>query len=157
MKEIRVRYKNQVFITIVDEEDYDLRTLTLRIQRSPSGKIYIRSSDKMLHAIILVRMIGRSLGSGEYPDHKDRNALNNTRSNIRLSSNSQNTANNTGRLREYPHGVDKPSLRFRARIRVNGIQELLGYFDTSEEAHSSFKHRHAEVYGEFSPYFQGEK
>jgi hypothetical protein len=86
-------------------------------------------------------------------DHKDGNGLNNTRDNLRLSTNSQNAynakdhKNNTSGFR----GVtwDKRQERFEAKININGKKSHLGYFDTAERASKAYEREAKIAHGIF--------
>jgi len=77
-------------------------------------------------------------------DHIDGNPCNNTFQNLRdvsTAGNNQNqrrahSRNKTGGFL----GVSKQkhSRRWRARICTNGVQKILGWFDTPEEAHQAY-------------------
>lgn len=87
-------------------------------------------------------------------DHKDRKPDNNSIENLRLATNSQNGANKT----KYNNnstgykGVSfhKTNKRFAARIKKDGKQIHLGYFDTAEEAHEAYCKAARELFGAFS-------
>jgi len=78
--------------------------------------------------------------SGIEVDHRNRNTLDNRRSNLRLCTHAQNAQNLSQSIRNTSgyRGVsfDKRSGRWDARGYVNGKQYWLGYFDTPEEANT---------------------
>lgn len=133
----------------VDEEDQDL--FESSVYWIGYWAKWLDGKNVLLHKIIMERKLGRSLLLGELIDHKDRNRSNLTRSNLRLASQPQNAANNTGwKKRTLPHGVYKQGNRFRTGLK--GV--FLGSFLTPEEAFEAFKRGHVQVYGEFSPYYE---
>ena len=81
-------------------------------------------------------------------DHKDRNARNNKISNLRLATPKQNTAN-----QESKGWYFTSDGRYQANIHIDGKRQILGYFQTREEAEERFQLQHAKIHGEFSPYF----
>lgn len=93
----------------------------------------------------------RELCSGDMVDHRDRNGLNNRKSNLRNCSNQQNVYNskirsdNTSGLR----GVcwDQQSGKWRASIRVTGKLVYLGSFSNKSKA--------AKIYNEAALKYQG--
>lgn len=99
-------------------------------------------------------------------DHRDYDGLNNRKANLRAATNQQNLAGRRHPTRSLPQGVTfiKPSAKgvhvkksaprkpYSASIRVNGQNIYLGVFATASEAGEAYKKKHAEVFGEFSPY-----
>jgi hypothetical protein len=151
----------QGFVSIVDEIDGDLADKKWSPLKSGTGvyvtrAIYIGSVAKsqFLHRVILERIIGRPLLSGEYADHIDGNPLNNRRSNLRVASIQENNRNSKKPITNTSgfKGVfrDKKHPAWRAVIRVNGKSLYLGSFVTPEEAHEAYKKAAIEYYGEFA-------
>lgn len=89
---------------------------------------------------------------GEHVDHIDGNGLNNSRSNLRLCTQSQNNANCYRANKTGFRGVvkDPTRERYEARIWVNGRRVRVGWFKTKEEAARARDRRAAEIYGEFA-------
>ena len=89
-------------------------------------------------------------------DHRDRDTLNNTRSNLRVCTRSQNQQNSVGKpsqRRSRFKGVSYSKNRkksWRATIWVNGKQIHGGYFATEEEAARSYDRLAREHFGEFA-------
>lgn len=72
---------------------------------------------------------------GMYPDHVNRNGLDNRRSNLREATASQNQANSrTPTGASGVRGVRFHKGRWEARIQVGGVPCRLGSFATKEEA-----------------------
>ena len=76
-------------------------------------------------------------------DHIDGNGLNNQKSNLRLVTprmNCQNlhipTSNKFPGVQKYQKNLVKP---FRAKIRFNGKQRHIGFFETEEEASIAYR------------------
>ena len=78
----------------------------------------------------------------EIIDHIDGNGLNNVRSNLRIATPSQNQHNrvaNIGSASKYK-GVsagNRPGV-WRARIKKNGVEKTIGYFDSEKKAHEAY-------------------
>ena len=74
-------------------------------------------------------------------DHIDGNKTNNKISNLRLVTQRENCQNykshRDGRLVGSTYVIKKR--KWRSQIRVNGIKQFLGYFDTEFEAHEAYK------------------
>lgn len=165
MLEFKLWFGTELLTVWVDDEDEDLLGLPWTLRAARQGCYVARKwndngvmKHERLHRIILERKIGRKLVKGELPDHKDRNKLNNTRNNLRVASHSQNGANRLGRMgRELPHGVYRDRDKFRAQLRLEGIDQCSGAYQTPEEASKVFRTKHVEIYGEFSPYFTEEQ
>ena len=118
------------------------------------GSIPRGDGEKLLHRIILERMLGRPIQKGEVVDHIDGNGLNNCRNNLRLASPMQNAGNSTRKSKNKPYkGVyfHKKLGLYQARLRIDGkVNKSLGCFDTAEEAHEAYKRAAIEKWGEFA-------
>lgn len=85
-------------------------------------------------------------------DHKDRNILNNQKSNLRLATNQQNLfnsgiyKNNTSGYK----GVAASKNKWCARIKHNGEPIHLGTHKTKEEAALAYNKKAIELFGEFA-------
>ena len=85
----------------------------------------------------------------KHVDHADRIPAHNWFSNLRLSTDSQNTANKICK-----GWTRTPSGKYQVYIKIGSKHVYLGLFSTPEEATEVYKAKHIEVYGSFSPYFQ---
>jgi hypothetical protein len=84
-------------------------------------------------------------------DHRDRNGLNNKRSNLRLSTRSQNRANTDYAVGEAGYrGVTRKGSRWQASIMHQGVEYYLGLHDTAEEAARVRDNKAKELHGEFA-------
>ena len=150
-------------VTLVSDEDADVADLKWYACFSPgyanSGKFIARrgagkGSVVLLHRIILSRILERPLLRSEMVDHIHGNTLDNRRSELRLSTNAQNQAN-VGRRSDNTSGFkgvywNKRDRRWRALIRINGKQILVGSYPTPEEAHAAYFRVAQAHYGEFA-------
>lgn len=80
--------------------------------------------------------------SGQQIDHQDRNSLNNQKSNLRFSSQSQNVAN-SNKSKANTSGFKgvtwyKRGQIWQAQLMVNGINHYLGRFDSAQEAANAY-------------------
>ncbi len=89
-------------------------------------------------------------------DHKDRNGLNNQKSNLRICNPSQSSANQT-RSKKNTSGFKGVCFRHKRKLRqwqatINFQRKYiyLGYFNTAEEAHEAYKKAAVELFGEFA-------
>jgi hypothetical protein len=87
-------------------------------------------------------------------DHRDGNPLNNRWSNLRLSSYSNNVANQSRKQSNTSgfKGVHRDRRRGKwiAQIKKNGRQYWLGRFETAEQAHAAYVAKAHELFGEFA-------
>jgi hypothetical protein len=89
---------------------------------------------------------------GTVVDHRDRNPLNNTRTNLRVATRSQNASNTTMRRRSNSgyRGVHKYGDRYQARIKLNNKTINLGMYATAREAAIVRDNAARELHGEFA-------
>lgn len=86
-------------------------------------------------------------------DHKDRNGLNNQRSNLRIATNQQNSINQIGcdKTSKYK-GVylNKSKRKYSAQIKVDYRSMHIGHFDSEIEAAMAYDRKAKELFGEFA-------
>lgn len=92
--------------------------------------------------------------TGVMVDHKDRNALNNQRENLRLATASQNQCNR-GKPRHsaspYKCVYYRASRnKWEARIKINKKRIALGCFETAEMAWEAYKRASEKYHGDFA-------
>lgn len=87
-------------------------------------------------------------------DHADGNPLNNKLENLRWATISENNINSKmqSRNKSGVRGVylHKLTSKWRALIRIDGVQTCVGYFTTLEEAATARRKAVQEHYGEFA-------
>lgn len=148
-------------MTIVDDIDSDLDTLKWHVS-IVSNLAYAERVDvidgnrikKRMHRVILSRILERQLLPEEVPDHKDNDGLNNTRSNLRLATRTQNKQNR----RMYKNNTsgykgvcrDLQSSRWMAYIGVNGKIKHLGSFADIYDAALAYNKAALFYHGEFA-------
>jgi hypothetical protein len=97
----------------------------------------VYSGGQRSHIELMARfLLGVQHGDAREVDHRDRNTLNNRRSNLRVVPfQAQNVTPQQGRSSRY-RGVDwhRPSQKWRARVRCFGTLRHLGMFDDEDEA-----------------------
>lgn len=133
--------------TFVDRADYEwVSEHRWFLKRAAGDRIgyaarSVRIDGKQQTEFLHRRILGLERGDRREGDHRDRNSLNNQRSNLRVvthAANGQNTSGRVGRTSKY-RGVylrkDKaPPKSWGAMSRANGRQVHLGFFETEQEA-----------------------
>lgn len=108
---------------------------------------------------LTVRMHREIMGlprNGRNPlvDHRDGNGLNNQKENLRVTNQSRNCQNRRWRSpRSETHpfkGVEKTGRKFRARIKYDGKNRIIGAFSTAQEAADAYDAAAIEHFGEFA-------
>ena len=110
---------------------------------------YVRGGpEKALHRMLLSAPFGLEV------DHIDGNGLNNQRSNLRLCTHAQNQHNKgpSSRNKTGFKGVsfDNYHGRFAAKIKLNGKQRHIGYFDSAVEAAQAYALEAKRLHGSFA-------
>lgn len=147
--------------TIIDAIDADLADLKWYAMELPNDRYYATRNltgkprrIKMMHVLILERLINRLLNKGECSDHVNGNSLDNRRSNLRLATNSEN-ASNVKRHRDNKSGYkgvvyDSSRKKWRAEIMSKGERRHLGRYDTAEEAYRAYCQEAVKLHGKFA-------
>lgn len=150
----------------IDDEDSDLLNLSwhARVEKGGKGRVYAgtnvktadgRQKTKLLHRIILERVMGHVLTNNELVYFKDDNTLNNTRANLRPCTKAQNSARRVkGRQNKSGYkGVywNRSAKRWAAQIKFDKQTIHLGYFDFRHEANEAYRKASKKYYGEFAP------
>lgn len=153
MREIHVRGSSRP--ALVDDEDFariNQRTWRLTKSKDPRKVRYAVSDERTANGIVKFLMHREVLAAqaGTIVDHRDRDGLNNQRSNLRIATSSQNLGNSAGkytrRSRFKGVGWEMARCKWRASIR----NEHIGRFDTEEGAARAYDARAIEIWGEFA-------
>lgn len=136
---------------ILDADDA-LKFVGVPLWVSSHGYVRVRAHDgrneKYVHRIVM------GAGKGEYVDHIDGNKLNNSKSNLRLCTNQENSCN--ARLRtNNKSGVkgvywSNGRMKWEAQITSKGVRHALGRFNTFKEAVAARRYAEDALQGEFS-------
>lgn len=137
---MRTRGRTAVY-PVFSEEDRDLEQFkwinkTGYAYTWNSGKCSRKTLCVFAHHIVLERVLGRVLLEGEWPDHINRNKLDNRRENLRVVTRKQSTENRRCWGASGYRGASflPDRNKWRARVRHNGRAINLGEFDTAAEA-----------------------
>lgn len=144
--------------TVVDTLDY-IRVKNYNWYALKSGKttyVYGYPRGRRAPLVLLHRLI-LDVPPGMEVDHRDRDGLNNRRSNLRLATRSQNNANRGKQRRKggttsrfkgvfwYPR-----TGKWLTQIRVDRKQYYIGYFTDEIEAARAFDRANLKMRGEFA-------
>lgn len=154
----------QGYCAIVDDEDFDYLNQFKwhKAAEGPSRKrrgIYAQRKIKAVGAkyrqrtILMHRIILGEDDPAIQIDHRDGNGLNNTRSNLRRATRTQNAQNRQVCLgRSGYKGVfdRKTDTKWRAMICINHHLTHLGTFDDKESAARAYDAAAVEFFGEFA-------
>lgn len=114
--------------------------------------IRINGVDYLAHRLAWMIFYG-SLGEDEQIDHINLDRKDNRILNLRKATHEENCRNTKTRSHNFSGlkgaHYHRKSGKYRARITINGKQEWLGYFKTSEEAHAAYKKKAEEMHGQF--------
>jgi hypothetical protein len=140
-------------VAVVDDEDYErvIAAGPWRAQHINRAWRVRRWAGK--HMLPLANFV-LDVPIGTIVDHKDRNALNNTRSNLRTATHSENMHNRTkSRWTTSPYyGVSRASRphKWQARITKKGQQYHLGTYDDPTVAARAYDKKARELYGDMA-------
>jgi len=134
-------------ITLVDDEDYE--ELSKYRWHGGGGRNeytcpvrWEKGKSVYMHRQIM------KCPKGMVVDHIDHNRLNNTKSNLRICTVSQNTQNKKDNGKFQGVHWDNTHKKYRSRIRVNGERKHLGYFDDLNVAALHYNEAAKQYYGE---------
>lgn len=146
---------------LVDDGDVErVSTRTWRLLKFPKSRTnYVGSyeytpgsgSDHFTRTILLHRFL-LNAGPGQTVDHKNGDALDNRRENLRFCSMSQNSVNWTRSRKKYPYrGLGQQTNgRWQVRVVVDGRKHYFGTYDTAEQAALVYDENAKRLHGEFA-------
>lgn len=145
-------------VVIVDACDYPLvaghRWAATRVAGIWYAKATVRMPDGRRTSLMMHRLIlGLSHGDNRNVDHVNGNGLNNTRSNLRLATVSQNARNRRKHRptsSRYKGVARRRNGNWRAMIFVGGKNRYLGDFKAERDAALAYNLAAFEHYGEFA-------
>lgn len=158
MKELIIMSKRYGrVVSMVDDEDYDRVVIYNWNVSEDKGNLYLTArqidpNDKLkkvkIHQFLMLPYDQKTY----VVDHKNRNTLDNTKSNLRLATLADNAKNRRPQSNKaIPFkGVSKSYKTFTAEIMVNGIRFRVGKFKTPEEAALKYNELARIHHGEFA-------
>lgn len=122
-----------------------------RTTKSLNGgeRIYLYAATGASGRLLLHRLL-TGAPPGMVVDHIDGNGLNNTRSNLRVCTCSENARNRRPNIgRALPKGVQRTKRGFAAQIRAGKVRRFERGFATPEDAARRYSEWAAELHGQF--------
>lgn len=155
MKEIQL---TRGYVALVDDEDYEyVNQWKWFAHDFAGGLIYADRNNQIKrkqHHVKMHRVILGIVDPKLYVDHKDRNGLNNQKSNLRICTHSQNMANRRSRVNSTSKYLGVHRCRqynkWRAEIGKDKKITFLGRFDEEIEAALAYNKKAIELHGEFA-------
>lgn len=150
MRELKLENSDRV--ALVDDEDYNRAAVVKWYLNKKTGYVYGYFGGQT--KLLIHRFIMGLPGLLPQVDHKNDNPLDNTRENLRLCTNRQNSGNTSKRSTNKSgyKGVcwsDRYG-KWRATITDHGKQRHIGYFDSDVAAAKAYDKHAVEVFGEFA-------
>jgi hypothetical protein len=137
---------------ITDDCDKDFHITGAYKTSQYSQTFYVKSGAKYLHRLVMERVLNRSLLRNEKVDHIDGDGLNNSRSNLRVLTHSENLANRskTKTTSNEFKGITqcKRTFKWLAKIMVNYKTIHLGTYPTSHDAAVAYDSAAIKYFGE---------
>lgn len=139
---------NKTTSFICDEEDLPIISQYKWVLHKGANTSYVRGYKRgeskkpyvYLHRVIM------NASKGEEVDHKNRNGLDNRKSNLRICTHGENAANRDN-IKGY--WFDKTVSAYRAEIWFNNKKKYIGVFKHPEEARLAYLRKKEELYPHF--------
>lgn len=143
-------------IDIEDSEKVNQYKWYLRIDKRNKYAVSRKKIDGKAKCIMMHRIVMDAIDPLVLIDHKDHDGLDNRKSNLRPSSNSQNVKHTRKRLKgkckylgvSFKKGRNK--IKILAQIQCNKKKYHIGYFLTQELAAEAYNKKALELFGEFA-------
>lgn len=154
MPKLEVRTKQQVYYTEVDQEDYE-RFVGFKWHLDSKGYVYRNKPDNGRRK---PSRLHREIMGADDPailiDHKDRNRLNNKRTNLRAATKAQNAMNSQPKRRvkatSQMKGVTWRRGRWRMTIKLPDGKIIDRLFRKESEAAEAYNDFAKEHFGDFA-------
>jgi hypothetical protein len=136
------------FKILVDSEDFERLEKFHWTINSQNGYFYARNPKAgLLHRFVL------GASEGQIVDHKNRDTLDNRKSNLRVCTRTENQANSCRKKGKWKGvHVEKRyvTVRYRAQLQKNGKRYHKGPFNTEEEAAQAYNELAVLHFGEYA-------
>lgn len=146
---------------LLSPEDKDLLDLGWRYGgwKKEYAAITEGGKTKLLHRIIMERLLGHELESDILVDHVNRKPMDNRRNNLRLANKQQNCCNaSLSSLNKSGfRGVNfhKATNKWTAAITHKGVRTYIGVFENKEDAAAAYQTKSLELHGDFAAHLAG--
>ncbi len=152
MKEIKL---TQGKMALVDDADYEwLNAFKWHAYYAKNTKSHYARGYVNGKNLAMSRLIMRVTDRKTFVDHINHDTLNHQRSNLRLCTNAQNSANKhkkaAGSSQYKCVDWQKTANKWRVRIMFEGKRIHLGFFDSEIEAALAYDKKAIELFGEYA-------
>jgi hypothetical protein len=156
MKRIALRgEKGAGVYALVDDEDFDRLVEFAWYYHSAGYAVRNYVSNGKRKSVLMHREV-MNAPKDMLVDHRDRNRLNNTKENLRVTTHDKNQMNRVGSkyrtadcASKYK-GVHFNGISWVARIKLDGEQQTIGHYATEDEAGKAYDEKAIELFGEFA-------
>lgn len=143
----KIKIKNSDAYAVVDDCDYKYAIEHTWYMSKGRPLANVDGMPIFMHAFILGRKKGMVI------DHANGNPLDNRRVNLRHCTQGQNIMNSRARPGSSKYkGVDYKIKqgKWRARIRLNGVESHIGYYSSEKQASLAYNEAAKKLHGEYA-------
>ncbi len=153
------KYKELNQFALVDSEDYEhLIKYKWHIVKPKTREVCYAATRTLVNGKVRILLMHRLIMQQNDPkiliDHKDKNGINNQKSNLRIATFSENAANRISCKNSTSKylGVmwDKSRGKWRAEIRKNGKYLNVGRFVNEKDAAIAYNQKAIQMHGRFA-------
>jgi len=148
---------NRGLFALVDDDDFEwLNRFKWTLHNGRNGRNDVcrtfRVQTKGGETQYFISMAAFIMGQRErkFIDHRDRDPLNNQKSNLRFASISENARNWWRYRSQFGRGVFKNGNKFGARIHDGNRRIMLGSFPTAQQARDAYDEAALNLHGDFA-------
>lgn len=141
-------------IVLIDDEVFDLvsryKWFIQKDENTFYAYGYLNIPRPNRKAIKMHRFILSLSNPKDVVDHIDGNGLNNTASNMRVTSHANNMQNRVSHLGKFKGVWKYKNGKYTSSISINGKQKYLGLFDTDTDAAMAYNNAALLAHGQFA-------